>query len=135
MASLTLGILVNLAFIFYYIKIEKTIPSIKRKDNTNFQVKSVRSSAALISISEDGVNPDTVHLKAVNSVKWENNDTKPHRIIAAYGTEQDGNLKIMFDSEIIVPGDSFIYTFNKPGTFAYYDSESELIKGTVIVED
>jgi plastocyanin len=54
--------------------------------------------------------PADVSVGAGGIVTWTNTDTIPHTV-----TADDAS----FDSDILMPGDSFSFQFDQPGTFAY----------------
>ena len=59
-----------------------------------------------------------------NTVTWRNVDTAPHTV-----TDVNGS----FDSGNIAPGQTWSYTFNKPGTYMYYCTYHLWMGGEVIV--
>ena len=59
-----------------------------------------------------------------NTVTWINNDNMPHTVTSTNGIFDSGNLEA---------GQSFTYTFTKPGTYSYVCSYHSWMKGTVIV--
>lgn len=80
-----------------------------------------------------GVNPNspgysppkiTVVIGFNNTVKWVNYDSMPHTVTAVDGSFDSGNLD---------PGQSFVHTFNTPGTYVYVCIYHHWMEGTVIV--
>jgi len=80
-----------------------------------------------------GVNPNspgyspsniTVVIGINNTVKWVNYDSMPHTVTAVNGSFDSGNLD---------PGQSFVHTFNTPGTYVYVCIYHHWMEGTVIV--
>jgi len=80
-----------------------------------------------------GVNPNspgyspsniTVVIGINNTVKWVNYDSMPHTVTAVDGSFDSGNLD---------PGQSFVHTFNRPGTYVYVCIYHHWMEGTVIV--
>jgi plastocyanin len=59
-----------------------------------------------------------------NTVIWTNNDSFPHTVTADDGSFSSGNMD---------PGNSFVWTFSKPGTYKYHCSYHSWMTGTVIV--
>jgi plastocyanin len=57
--------------------------------------------------------PATLTISAGTTVTWTNNDPVNHTVTADNGS---------FDSGVVLPGDSFSFTFNTPGNYLYYCS-------------
>jgi plastocyanin len=66
----------------------------------------------------------TVMIGMNSTVTWVNRDTAPHTV-----TANDGS----FNSHNLDPGQSYTYTFTKPGTYSYICSYHNWMKGKVIV--
>ena len=80
-----------------------------------------------------GVNPNspgysppniTIVIGINNTVKWVNYDSMAHTVTAVDGSFDSGNLE---------PGQSFVHTFNTPGTYVYVCIYHHWMQGTVIV--
>lgn len=80
-----------------------------------------------------GVNPNspgysppkiTVVIGINNTVKWVNYDSMPHTVTAVDGSFDSGNLD---------PGQSFVHTFNTPGTYVYVCIYHHWMEGIVVV--
>jgi len=73
-----------------------------------------------------GYSPDTITvvIGVNNTVEWVNNETAPHTVTATDHSFDSGNLS---------PGDTWTYTFTKPGTYTYVCTYHPWMKGTVIV--
>ncbi len=73
-----------------------------------------------------GYSPSTITvvIGVNNTVRWVNNDTAPHTVTATDHSFDSGNLN---------PGDTWTYTFTKPGTYTYVCTYHPWMKGTVIV--
>ena len=69
--------------------------------------------------------PDSVTIKAGQSVTWTNNDLRDHTVAADDGSFNSGNLR---------PGDSFTYKFAKGGKFKYACSLHPRMKGEILVK-
>lgn len=72
-------------------------------------------------------DPGELTVKQGDTVTWVNNDTEPHTVTSGIGTgiqsvqtgekgKQDG----IFDSDFFGSGESWSYTFERPGTYAYF---------------
>ncbi len=94
------------------------------------------TSLSIVQVSIDngsGVDPNspgysppniTVVIGINNTVKWVNYDSMPHTVTAVDGSFDSGNLD---------PGQSFVHTFKKPGTYVYVCIYHHWMEGTVIV--
>lgn len=81
-------------------------------------------------ITSEGFRPITITVKKGDDVMWVNKDAQPHQVYA------DQTLAPGLDSqEPLSEGDAYIYTFDKTGTYNYYDPlNPTTYKGTVVVE-
>jgi plastocyanin len=100
--------------------------------NTNTQATVV--APAEVSITSGELMPATVKIKVGQSVVWKNNDTIDHQIAAdPYPTNT--SLPDLGKGEVLKPGDSFAYQFEKSGTYTYHDNLNPYaIKGMVVVQ-
>ena len=73
-----------------------------------------------------GYNPDniTVVIGVNNTVIWTNNDNEAHTVTALDGSFDSGNMN---------PGDTYTYTFTKPGTYTYTCTYHPWMHGYVTV--
>jgi len=76
-----------------------------------------------VDITANGFEPKEIKIKPHDQVFWTNKDTKDHKITG----EGWGNVPIK-------PGEKFMKTFDKPGTYNYSCALQPELKGTVIVE-
>jgi plastocyanin len=90
----------------------------------------INGEVADVTISADGITPQTIQVSKGQQVKITNNDTAAHRLTA------DQTALPGFDStEALNTGDSYTYTFQKSGTYHYYDAaDSTKFVGTVEVK-
>jgi len=75
--------------------------------------------------------PSTVTIEVGETVTWENNDTAAHT--ASAGTSADGPSGV-WDSGLIMAGQSYSYTADTAGTFDYFCMVHPWMEGTLIVE-
>jgi len=73
----------------------------------------------------------TVVIGCNNTVVWDNHDTVPHYLEMDGDNSNPGFAKALKDSMSIAPGESFVYTFDRPGTFGYHGQP--WMRGTVVV--
>lgn len=86
---------------------------------------------AVVQITDTGFVPATLSIKAGTVVKWQNADTKPHQVGAnPYPNHSD---LPELNSETILPGETYNYTFTKTGEVKYYDGNVLTSHGTVQV--
>jgi len=85
------------------------------------------ASAAAMAVDIKGFAYDKakISIAAGTTVTWTNNDAVPHTVT------QDGGG---FGSKVMNPGDTFSYTFDKAGSFAYHCEYHANMKGTVTVQ-
>ena len=77
-----------------------------------------------VSIKNFAFNPPNTTVSAGTTVTWVNNDQAPHT-----ATANDG----AFDSGTLQPGQSYSFTFDKPGTYAYHCNIHPDMSATVTV--
>ena len=80
--------------------------------------------AETITVDDGRFEPDEVTVEPGASVEWINEDDVAHTITA----EDD-----LFDSGVIEPGESFVFTFDAPGTAAYGCSVHPDMTGSVAI--
>lgn len=101
--------------------------------NKHTNIKNESSIATQVSITDKVFIPETVQIKSNSSVRWLYNGSSVH-IVAADPFPTHNELP-----ELVSPplhsGDSYLFTFNTPGTFTYHDDKNPLsLRGTVIVK-
>lgn len=91
---------------------------------------TIPDGAAVISDGQVYYDPENIEVDAGTTVQWENQDTLPHT--ATSGTPDSG-ADGAFDSDALLAGDSFSFTFSEPGTYEYYCTYHPWMVGTVTV--
>ena len=71
-------------------------------------------------------DPADITVEPGTTVMWVNEGTHPHTV-----TSDDGQ----FDSETLMPGDSFMVTFSGSGTLTYHCEIHDFMMGSVTVSD
>lgn len=83
----------------------------------------VLQAPGTVAVTDAGLFPQSVTVKTGDAVTWTNTDTKQHQIVG------DG-----FSSPVLMPGQSFTYTFGKAGTFAVKGGLSPQITGSIVAQ-
>ncbi len=83
------------------------------------------SSGNTVSISGYAFKPASLNVSTGTTVTWTNNDSVTHTVTSDTGA---------FSSGDIPPGQTYSYTFNQAGTFAYHCSIHTYMHGTVTVK-
>jgi plastocyanin len=71
-------------------------------------------------------NPNPVEIGAGDTVTWVNDDSTVHTATASDGT---------FDSDILLRGDTFSFTFDREGEYQYFCDVHPNMVGTVVVTE
>jgi len=79
-----------------------------------------------IAISGFAFDPATLTIPVGASVIWTNKDSVQHTIVSDSGNE--------INSDAISQGETYVHTFNTPGTYTYHCGIHPSMKGTIIVE-
>ena len=85
---------------------------------------------ATVKIGDLQLDPESITIKAGETVTWKNEDRRSHQIMS-------GLPPVMTDeymSPMLEPGESWSHTFEKPGEFAYHDMKIPGLVGWVDVE-
>ena len=85
------------------------------------------AQAATIEVSIDNFvfNPQTVTVKAGDTVTWVNHDDIPHTATSSTG---------VFRSKALDTDDKFSFTFTTPGSFKYFCALHPHMTGSIVVE-
>jgi plastocyanin len=87
---------------------------------------STAAATASVMMKNIKFDPDSLTVAAGTTVTWTNEDSVAHTV-----TSDDG----LFDSGNINKGDTFSYTFDKPGTYDYHCTlHPPNMIGTVVVQ-
>ena len=89
------------------------------------QSPSPSGNANTITIQNLAFNPSTLTVKVGTNVTWINKDSMPHTVTSDNGVFESGSLS---------NGQTFIYTFNTPGTYNYHCSIHTSMTAKIIVE-
>lgn len=83
------------------------------------------SSGVGVKIDNFSFGPTTLKVTVGTTVTWTNRDDTPHTVVS-----KDG----VFKSKVLDTGETFSYTFAKPGTFPYFCSIHPKMTGEVVVQ-
>jgi manganese oxidase len=75
--------------------------------------------AASVTIRDKAFNPAILTISSGTTVTWTNDDKVSHRVVHLPGPQADE----LFHSDRLDPGQSFSYTFTKPGRYEYADPQ------------
>ena len=78
-----------------------------------------------VTIGNFTFGPQALTVKPGTTVTWLNGDDIPHTVVAAD--------KTTFRSKPLESGDSFAFTFSKPGTYPYFCSIHPHMTGKIVV--
>jgi plastocyanin len=79
---------------------------------------------AIVKISNFTFDPKALTVKVGQTVTWTNDDDIPHTVVA---TDKS------FRSKVLDTGQSFSFTFTKPGAVAYFCSIHPMMTGKIMV--
>jgi len=96
--------------------------------NSNSSSSSQAQATDKVTISNFSFSPSSITVKKGTSVTWTNHDSVAHTVV-----ETDG--KVGPKSQAVNPGQSYSFTYNTPGTFAYHCSIHPDMTGTVTVTE
>ena len=85
---------------------------------------AVSTATATVRITRTAFVPAKVTVKVGDSVKWTNNDTITHQVVANNGA---------FASPVLGAGKSFTFRFRASGTYYYHDGLHPSLKARVVV--
>lgn len=71
-----------------------------------------------ISMKNRTFTPETLTIKAGETVEWNNDDQDVHLVVSGKDL-QDPSLGKPLDSGTLLPGQYFIHSFTKPGRYPY----------------
>jgi plastocyanin len=80
-----------------------------------------------VDITSRGFSPNKATIAFGDTVTWTNKDTVQHQVVADQGK--------FTSSPILLAGQTYSFTFTKPGVFPYHDGANAKHKGTVTVKD
>jgi plastocyanin len=109
-------------------KNSNNVSSTSNSANVQSTPKQTNQSVNTITISNYSFNPADITVKKGTTLTWTNQDSVAHTI-----TENDG--KTGPHSQDIKQGQSYSFTYNTVGTFAYHCSVHPSMLGKVVVTE
>ncbi len=91
---------------------------------------TVASAPVNVSIQSFAFSNATLNIAVGTKVTWTNNDSAPHTVTSDKGGIADG----VFGSGTLSTGDSFSFSFDKPGTYTYHCKFHPGMTAKVIVQ-
>ncbi len=92
-------------------------------------VEMAKGSGSNTSCADKCYIPNTIQIKTGGTVTWKNVDTAAHTVTSGKDAISDG----LFDSGMIMAGNSFDHKFDKAGTYDYYCMVHPWMKAKVTV--
>ena len=80
---------------------------------------------AQIKIQNFMFSPETITITAGSAVTWVNKDEEPHTVVSDTGLFRSGGVDT---------NETFVYTFDKPGSYPYFCSLHPKMTGKVVVQ-
>jgi plastocyanin len=108
----------------------------KQKNNTNQQVvapKTELPKEVLVTLTENGFEPNTVKIKAGGAVRWTNKSSADEATVNSDDHPTHQKYKPL-NLGVFKKGSTLMLIFNTPGTYGYHDHFHPSYKGTVVVE-
>ena len=103
----------------------KSTTNAKKVKATHTAPAPVASGNVKVVINTSGYQPSTLEVKVGTVVTWTNSDSVAHTITS--------DTSGIFDSGPMENGATFMFTFTRPGTYAYHSSSDPTLKGAIIV--
>ena len=92
-------------------------------------VEMAKGSSSNTSCADKCYTPSNIQINVGGTVTWKNVDTAAHTVTSGKDATSDG----IFDSGMIMAGNSFDHKFDKTGTYPYYDMVHPWMKGIILV--
>ena len=108
---------------------DSNMSSMDTSKDTSTNTNETSSNSNSVTIKDFAFNPGTVTVKVGTKVTWTNEDSVAHTVTAD-NTSSDAPA-----SGNIGKGDSYSFTFNKAGTYAYHCTPHPYMKATIVVTE
>jgi plastocyanin len=77
-------------------------------------------------------NPNLIEIKVGDTLTWRNDDSSPHTVTFSSSSSDINNITI-FDSGVLMRGETFSFTFDMEGEYRYFCTLHPNMVGTVVV--
>jgi plastocyanin len=94
------------------------------------EAQSVPGVTVHVEITSTGFVPQEIEIRPGWAVQWTNNDDTNHVVAST-----DDDADFVFDTGLLMPGESGAFVFDIEGTFEYFSVTEPDFTGTVIVSD
>lgn len=119
---------------------QTTNPEVTQVSQTPSSTESASPSASsestmnenVVTITSSGYSPESITVKAGESITWENTDTENHTVNS--DNHPTHLLYPFLNLGLIKPGEKKSLTVSKTGTYTYHDHLNPSNKGTITVE-
>jgi alcohol dehydrogenase (cytochrome c) len=111
--------------------LEGTLGPVAAPPAPSAEVAANAYSTDHVDIVDYAFNPGTIIIPPGTTVTWTN--TSSGQLHSATSTVSETN-PVAFDSGILNPGESYSFTFEKPGTYDYFCVPHPFMRGKVIVD-
>lgn len=111
------------------------ILAVEHRNNASITSTPAAKTAdiAEVSIIANSFVPATLKVKAGTTVTWTNKEELEHWP-ASNPYPKNDDLAGLNAGKKLAKGETYSYTFDKPGTYNYHDDLAPIVNGTVIVE-
>lgn len=94
------------------------------------QRESPPENTSQVTIQNFSYTPQNISIKRGTTVTWTNNDSTEHDVMP-----DDGSSDNFQSSQLLARGESYSFTFNEPGTYAYHCTPHPHMTGVVTVTE
>ena len=104
--------------------------AVSQRDTKSVETSDAPASAKstdAVDIKGFAFTPGDITVKAGAAVTWTNRDSVKHNVVVDSGEGPDGPL--------LAKGETYSYTFDKPGTYPYHCDPHRSMTGTVYVTE
>jgi plastocyanin len=127
--TLVISILIILGSVLYVIFTQSS-----KTASTNSSTKSAATTSAQMTITPEGFSPATISIKAGTHLTWTNTDPNPHQV-AADPYPKNNSIPGFDSTQVLQTGDSYIFSFDKAGTYHVHDQLNPLkFTATIVVK-
>lgn len=85
-----------------------------------------------VTIKDMSFSPERIKVKKGTTVTWTNEDSMGHNVVASDSSSTGG---LPMNAPLLNQGETFSFTFNEVGTFAYHCAPHPFMRGAVEVTE